>query len=450
MRDLTHLRLFLLAAMGFGPAAGCQQASAGIATGTTSDVNSVQDAALGEIAGLDAGQDGAGADTVADASAPDSADAQADAATVDAADVQGSDTKADISPDAGPDTADVASVCSFGAASTVCYGAAELKAVIENPPMGGDTDPKSYTGPLPPEACPDRNLVLDGCCNSAQTDGVLQGDTCCYVFCAGACCGRPLMVQGLARTAELRGHSAWAAQAEAVHRQFEPELAAAWRADGREEHAAIASFYRLGMELLAVGAPPALVGAASHAASDEVAHAQICFAWARALDGADDGPGPLPLADLTLRRDLPSLAVASALEGGIGETLAAAELALAAAMCPDPKKAQLLRAMADDEARHAALAWQVVAWALAEDPAGVRPLLTAALGQALNTPPAPFRRIGQMAGVSPQIAHLAGRLTAAEAERTARRALAEVVRPCALALLPELAPAFGGHASVLA
>lgn len=444
MRDLNQLRLFLLAAIGAAPAAACSTPAATPPAVVATDATSDSDASIGDAAGdlgpaSDGGADAADAtaDTSGDSAAADAADsADSDSADpVDSADAADSADTADSA-----DAVDVA-LCSGGAPQSQCYSAAALKAMIDNPPMGGDQQPQPYAGPLPPQGCPPRELVQNDCCNPAVAEGVLKDDTCCYSFCVGACCGRPLRIGGVARTADLQPGSAWAAASEAAPASPDPTalaLAAAWRQDGREEHAAIASFQRLGLELLAVGAPPELVSAAGRAAIDEVGHAQQCFAWAQALDGAALGPAALALGDLQLRGDLPALAVASALEGGIGETLAAAELATAAALCADPQRAEALRRMADDEARHAALAWQVVAWAVGRDPEAVRPALQAALQAALAAPPAPFRRLSELAGVAAEAAHRAGRLTPAEAERCARAALAAVVAPCAQALLPDL------------
>ena len=464
MRDLTQLRLFLLASMGLAQVTGCQQPPAAPAA-VPVDVSAAADGDTlsGSDGDADSGPDAAADTTLADAASVDAA--SVDAASVDAAkdgatdsgpadtlvDTATKDATADIAADAPADTSQDAasdvSVCSFGKPNTECFNAVQLKANIDNPPMGGDSQPTPYSGPLPPLGCPDRKLVLDGCCNSAQTEGVLNGDTCCYTFCTGACCGRPLMVDGVALLAELSNDSPWAKPPEFAAQEIGActGLAAAWREDAREEHAAIASFHRLGMELLAIGAPPTLVQAAAVAASEEVDHAETCFAWARALDGQHLGPGRLPLGELSLRTDLAAVAVASALEGGVGETLAAAELGLAAALCPDSQRAARLTQMAADESRHAALAWQVVRWALQQEPEAVRPALTQALLEALTQAPAPFRRSAELAGIGPAAAHAAGRLTQAEAESCARQAMAEVVAACACAVLPELRQLTGSH-----
>jgi hypothetical protein len=72
-------------------------------------------------------------------------------------------------------------------------------------------------------------------------------------------------------------------------------LAAAWTEAALFEHASVASFSRVSLELLAAGAPSELVELAHRAALDEVHHAQLCFTLASAYAGEDTAPGPFPL-----------------------------------------------------------------------------------------------------------------------------------------------------------
>jgi hypothetical protein len=127
--------------------------------------------------------------------------------------------------------------------------------------------------------------------------------------------------------------------------------------DAFYEHASIASFARLSLSLLAFGAPPDLVADAHRAALDEIRHAQIAFASA----GGAVGPGPCPaFAELRAHRTLADLAEETYLDGCIGETKASLELR------------DMAPAMADEEARHADLAWRIVEWALASGDPAVR------------------------------------------------------------------------------
>ena len=140
-------------------------------------------------------------------------------------------------------------------------------------------------------------------------------------------------------------------------------LAAMWLDDATAEHASVASFARATLELLAVGAPPELVFAAQQASLDEVRHAQTCFTLAALYSGEAAEPGPLPVP--TLRSpDLMSLACDTFVEGCIGETLAALAALRAARHCQIPAVREALTGIADDEARHAELAWATLAYAV--------------------------------------------------------------------------------------
>jgi hypothetical protein len=175
------------------------------------------------------------------------------------------------------------------------------------------------------------------------------------------------------------------------------------------EHASVASFSRLALELLALGAPPDLVDDAHAAARDEVRHARLTFGLASA--GVGVGPGPLPLADLTLAADLVSLAVATAREGCVAETISA--LQVAEASPADDAERAVLAVLARDEARHAAFAWRVLRWAI---DAGGEPV-RAAVAEVFARPPS-FGEDGPLTS-----------------RAVAERGWREVIRPTADALL---------------
>jgi hypothetical protein len=148
-------------------------------------------------------------------------------------------------------------------------------------------------------------------------------------------------------------------------------LASHWRENGRGEHASVAAFARLTLDLLAVGAPARLLQQTQRAGLDEVAHAELCFSIARSIDDGDVSPGvfraaaagaPSRFRWLALAR----LAVGSLVEGALFEGHAATVLRRLAGIVEDPSIAGVLGRMADDEARHAALAWDVLEWCLAE------------------------------------------------------------------------------------
>ncbi len=120
-------------------------------------------------------------------------------------------------------------------------------------------------------------------------------------------------------------------------------------------------------------------------------------------------------------------------EGCIGETVAALAAAEARDVAEDPAVRAALAAIADDEAEHAAMAWRLVAWAFRSGDAEVRAAITEAFGQ-----PVDLGGLGDeaaMEGVDAAAFHAHGRLLPSELRAHAERALADVVRPSAAALL---------------
>lgn len=157
------------------------------------------------------------------------------------------------------------------------------------------------------------------------------------------------------------------------------EVAGLWLRMAQLEHASVAAFARLTLELMACGAPADLLAAVQQAALDEVGHAEGCFAVAARLSGVVASPGPLPFGEpIAPRGDLVALAASAVREGCLGETLGAALAAEQAAQATDPEIRALLTRIAEDEARHAALSWRIVAWAMAAGGAPVRAAVAAA------------------------------------------------------------------------
>ena len=149
-------------------------------------------------------------------------------------------------------------------------------------------------------------------------------------------------------------------------------LAAQWRENGRTEHASVGAFARLTLDLMALGAPPALIAAANRDALEEIRHAELCFSLARDLDGHEESPGPFPAA-ATARTLLPgrtlalaALAVDSLVDGALHEGVSARVIARVAKVCEEPKIRAMLREIAADEGRHAAHGWDVVQWCVKE------------------------------------------------------------------------------------
>jgi hypothetical protein len=242
----------------------------------------------------------------------------------------------------------------------------------------------------------------------------------------GACCGRPLLRDdGHAALAPVVSGGGWAANI-AVDGELAPEARAAvvawWLEAARMEHASVASFARATLELMALGAPPDLLRDTQLAAADEVAHAQLCFGLASAVSGQAHRPGPLPVDRLAVRIDPVAIAVATAREGCIGETLAAVDAHARLIGATEPAVRQVLERIVGDESRHAALAWRTLEWLLAEHGASVREAVDAVFAAE------PSPNAGTVAVPSHGVidAHLRDRLQA-DAHR-------DLVRPSWLAL----------------
>ncbi|CAB9527577.1 expressed unknown protein [Seminavis robusta] len=151
-----------------------------------------------------------------------------------------------------------------------------------------------------------------------------------------------------------------------------------WAQRALGEHASISSFAAFTMALMANNAPPALIQDSLVAASDEVRHAKVSFETAsRFLGGQPVEPGPLPPSSHSFQHNLTALALATAREGCIDETLSALLLALevdeqvdALASITETERANLKEAMttiALEEASHSALAWRTIQWVCATD-----------------------------------------------------------------------------------
>jgi hypothetical protein len=200
-----------------------------------------------------------------------------------------------------------------------------------------------------------------------------RNDQCCYASVQKRVIirkGRPARVDGDPKFAALAGGDRWHAEL-SVDVSMSPEirarLAASWLDAARLEHASIAAFSATSLRLMSFGAPPELIAATHRAALDEIEHARIAFALASAYGGTAISPGAFADAAAPAM-DLRAFAVETFIDGCIGETAAALEAERAAATCVDPAVAAILRTIATDEARHAELAWQIVAWCVRVDP----------------------------------------------------------------------------------
>jgi len=214
-------------------------------------------------------------------------------------------------------------------------------------------------------------------------------------------------------------------------------IAERWIRDGLFEHASIASFSRLALALLATSADANLVRAAHEAALDEVRHAKLSLSLAAAYRGQAVAPRALPLPNaLPLGADLIELAVASVIEGAVGETLAAVLAAEQAAAAEDPAVRRVLLGIAEDESRHAQLAFQVIAFALAAGGEPVREAVERAFQEASSRLPEPPADVA----LSENVAKAHGFVPSNEARAAFIRAMDDIVLPLGRALCQTAVP----------
>ncbi|MEM1414703.1 MAG: ferritin-like domain-containing protein [Myxococcota bacterium] len=146
------------------------------------------------------------------------------------------------------------------------------------------------------------------------------------------------------------------------------------------EASAVVAFEILADELEALGAPVALVREAKRAAMDEVRHAEEVQAHALRF-GAE--PAPVTHERRPLR-DLRALAMDNATEGCVRETFGALMGHRQSLAAEDPALARTLKGIAADETRHAALSWQIHAWALGQLDDATIARIEEAMGEAVD------------------------------------------------------------------
>ncbi len=196
--------------------------------------------------------------------------------------------------------------------------------------------------------------------------------------------GRPLREGDAAKVASVSSRRTWLGDVRprvaGLDGKARSERAARWLEDARMEHASIAAFSRLSLELMALGAPPELIESAHRAALDEVRHARLCFALASAYAGVTLSAGELPVSS-PRSIDLARMAQESFLDGCLGEGRAAAVAREEASRCDDPAVRAVLTVIAREEQRHARLGWEIVEFCLER---GGEPVF-AALEETLTT-----------------------------------------------------------------
>lgn len=232
----------------------------------------------------------------------------------------------------------------------------------------------------------------------------------------------------------------WGAEAgDSGTSELSPELrevlATRRAADAALEHASVASFAQVSLQLLALGAPPDLLRGAHQAALDEIEHARLMYGLASAYRGSARGPGPLDVSapqglDVVSDRSaaLAAFAVATLEDACIAETAGAVIARRCAEAAQSAALRRTLARIADDEQRHAELAWQMLGWAVREGGDAVAAAVRERLAQLDNTDSS-----AEIPHADPSESALErhGLLSRAEEQRILRATWHEVVVPCA-------------------
>jgi hypothetical protein len=255
---------------------------------------------------------------------------------------------------------------------------------------------------------------------------------CCYgVDVEVSVVGRPFRVDGVIRSADTTDGGGWSmpglSEDAPISRRARRRLARAWARNAHGEHASVAAFSRFVWQLMHIGAPADLVAGATQAMADEVRHAQLSYGVARGFAGTPIEPGGLDTSGaLASAGDWAEIVLDTVREGCIAETIAAHQAAVARDGCAHPRIRCVLAEIAEDELRHAELAWAFVRWALTERP-DLTPAVAAVFRQGLDLEPVsadPMAKVLRDHGV----------LSAHEMQAVACSVFQEVVLPCASSL----------------
>jgi hypothetical protein len=195
-------------------------------------------------------------------------------------------------------------------------------------------------------------------------------EACCYEVFGSCPIGRPFTVEGDARLASVEPNRGWSGsealpEVSRLDETTRAALARAWTDEARTEHASVASFTRMVLELLSLGAPAELVGETLGAAEDERRHAIAAFSFASHYGQVELAPGPLDIRECLAASSAAEIAERLAGEGCVAETVSALLVGEAAERAEDPAVRAHLTRVAEEESAHALLAWKTLAWILA-------------------------------------------------------------------------------------
>lgn len=251
-----------------------------------------------------------------------------------------------------------------------------------------------------------------------------RSQVCCYTWYQPCPGGRTLRDGSHALLATSGEREGWC-DAASSGATLNEQLAEAWAREAAYEHASVASFNLAAVDWMSLGAPSDLVAGAQRAALDEIAHARVLYGLASARAGRPLGPGRLPLPSQRGEASFARVTAETFLDACVNECIAAAVAAERSRHAEEPEVKTALARIADDEERHAELAWRVLGWLVAAGGDEARDALSRALAT-LDDMPAP-----EPAPDAPS----RGFLSAAAQRALRNRVVGEVVRPCAEALL---------------
>ncbi len=250
--------------------------------------------------------------------------------------------------------------------------------------------------------------------------------------CARRSCvvGRPLVIDGETHSAPFMPRSDWQTSVvfdiDSLDENVRNAATNHYIEMAAMEHASIASFARFSLQLMALGAPAELVRDAHRAALDEIEHARASYALAAMFGKTNVGPDKLPAAIATIDVSVIGFVKALVFEGCVGETLGAAEGRAAARNATLPEMARTLSTIAEDEERHAALAWRTLKWALETFGESARHAAAQGFGEAI--------KLYSTDPTVPLAVESLGILTGKDLGALRRQVLSVVVAPCACAL----------------
>jgi hypothetical protein len=191
--------------------------------------------------------------------------------------------------------------------------------------------------------------------------------------------GRVLRIKNRAQLPELATGEGWSAAPVTLQIDLPTAeravLGELWLLTARMEHASVAAFSQLSLHLSALGAPARLLAATHRAAIEEIVHAQHCFGIASAITGVAHTAGPIAaLGDSggSTTIDLTRLAIGSLVDGCLAEGIASDVATRGETLATEPAIRTTLAMIAREEAGHAELAWDVLAWCLETGNAAVR------------------------------------------------------------------------------